>query len=143
MRGADDAGQSRARIHFDGSHEIESEEREIVQVVLRQLLAAQVRVDAAQPAKAIRRDALATEVWQLDPLGVADCDVLDVALAINEHTDLSSGLVREFGELAREFGRDDSLRRNAPRVEFLNAAQLVGLETLRVAVYVADKKETS
>ena len=103
-----------------------------------QLLAAQVRVDAAQAAEAVGRDALAAEVRQLDPLRVADRDVFDVAFAVNEDADLSAGLVREFGELARELGRDDPLRRNAPRVEFLDAAQLVGLETLRVAVYVAD-----
>jgi hypothetical protein len=64
--------------------------------------------------------------------------VLDVALAINEHADLPPGLVREFRELARELRRDDPLRRNAPRVELLDAAQLVGLQALRVAVYVAD-----
>ncbi|MCA1816318.1 MAG: hypothetical protein LC746_07920 [Acidobacteria bacterium] len=138
MRGADDAGQTRARVHFDRRHEIEPEKREIVQVVLRQLLAAQVRVDAAKPAEAVGGDALAAEVRKLDALRVADGDVLDVALAVNEDADLPAGLVREFGELSRELGRDDPLRRNAPRVEFLDAAQLVGLETLRVAVYVAD-----
>jgi hypothetical protein len=67
--------------------------------------------------------------------------VLDVALAINQRADLPPGLVREFRELAREFGRDDLLRRNAPRVELLDAAQLVGLETLRVAFYVADTSD--
>jgi hypothetical protein len=67
--------------------------------------------------------------------------VLDVALAINQRADLSPRLVREFGELAREFGRDDALRRNAPRVEFLDAAQLVGLKSLRVAFYVADTSD--
>jgi hypothetical protein len=138
MRGAHDAGQTRAWLNVDGRHEIESQQGEIVQVVLRQLFAAQVRVDAAQATEAISRDALASEVWQLDAFGVADCDVFDVALAINEHADLSAGLVREFGELTRELRRDDSLRRNAPRVEFLDAAQLVGLETLRVAFYVTD-----
>jgi hypothetical protein len=73
-------------------------------------------VDAAKPTKTIRGDALASEVGQLDLFRVADNDVLDVALAINQRADLSPRLVREFGELAREFGRDDALRRNAPRV---------------------------
>jgi hypothetical protein len=73
-------------------------------------------VDAAKPAEAVGCDALASEVGQLDLFRVADNDVLDVALAINQRADLSPRLVREFGELAREFGRDDALRRNAPRV---------------------------
>jgi hypothetical protein len=141
VRRAHDAGQPGAGIDFDGSHQIEAEEREVVQIVLRQLLAAQVRVDAAKPAEAVGGDALAAEVGQLDLFRVADHDVLDVALAINQRADLPPGLVREFGELAREFGRDDPLRRNAPRVELLDAAQLVGLETLRVAFYVADTSD--
>jgi hypothetical protein len=95
-------------------------------------------VDAAQAPKAVGGDALATEVGQLDALRVADRDMLDVAFAIDEYADLPARLVREFRELPRKLRRDDPLRRNAPRVEFLDAAQLVGLETLRVAVDVTD-----
>jgi hypothetical protein len=46
--------------------------------------------------------------------------------------------VRKLGELARELGRDYLLRRDAPRVELLDAPKLVRLQALRVAVYVAD-----
>jgi hypothetical protein len=42
--------------------------------------------------------------------------------------------------LPRKLRRDDLLRRDAARVEFFNAAQLIGFETLCVAVYVADVK---
>jgi hypothetical protein len=35
--------------------------------------------------------------------------------------------VRKLGELARELGRDDLLRRDAARVELLDASELVGL----------------
>jgi hypothetical protein len=64
--------------------------------------------------------------------------VFDVAFAVNERADLAACLVRKLGELPRKFGRDDLLRGDAPVVEFLDAAQLVGFETLCVAVYGTD-----
>jgi hypothetical protein len=52
---------------------------------------------------------------------------------------LPAGLVREFGKLAGKLRRHDLLRRDAPRVEFFDAAELVGFESLRVAVNGTDK----
>ena len=127
MRGAHHAGQTRAVVHVHGDHQVEPEEREVVQVVLRQLFAAQVRVDGAQAAEAVLADARALEVGPLDAARVADDDGLDVALAVDERADLPARLVRKLGELARELGRDDLLRRDAARVELLDAPQLVRL----------------
>jgi hypothetical protein len=84
-------------------------------------------VDGAQAAEAPLADAGALEVWPLDAARVADDDRLDVALAVDERADLPPRLVRELGELARELGRDDLLRRDAARVELLDAPELVGL----------------
>jgi hypothetical protein len=56
-----------------------------------------------------------------------------VALAVDQHTDLAARLVREFCQLARKFLRHNLVRRDAPRIEFLNAAQLVGFQTERVS----------
>ncbi|MFL6254477.1 MAG: hypothetical protein ACJ74T_05620 [Pyrinomonadaceae bacterium] len=95
-------------------------------------------MDGAQAAKASLADARALEVGPLDAACVADDDRLDVALAVDERADLAPRLVRKLGELARELGRDDLLRRDAPRVEFFDAPQLVGLQPLRVPLYVAD-----
>ena len=84
-------------------------------------------MDGAQAAEAPLADARALEVGPLDAARVADDDRLDVALAVDERADLPPRLVRELGELARELGRDDLLRRDAPRVELLDAPELVGL----------------
>jgi hypothetical protein len=102
-----------------------------------------VRVDGAQAAEATLADARALEVGPLDAARVADDDRLDVALAVDERADLAPRLVRELGELARELGRDDLLRRDAARVELLDAPKLVGLEPLRVALYVADDSSSA
>ena len=93
MRAAYFAGQPRALVNLDGDHQVEPQEREVVQVVLRQFLAAQVRVDGAQAAEALGGDARALQVGPLDAARVADDDVLDVALAVNERADLAARLV--------------------------------------------------
>jgi hypothetical protein len=121
-------------LDINDSHQIETEQRQVGQVVLRQLFATQVCVDAAQAAKAVGGNARTAQVGQFDALGVADDDRFDIALAINERTDLPAGLVREFGDLAGKLRRYDLLRRDAPRVELFDATKLIGLETLRVAV---------
>jgi hypothetical protein len=84
-------------------------------------------VDGAQAAEAALADARALEVGPLDAARVADDDRLDIALAVDERADLPPRLVRKLGELARELGRDDLLRRDAPRVELLDTPELVGL----------------
>ena len=52
MRGAHESGQAGFAVNVDGRHQIESQQRQVCQVVLRERLAAQVRMNAAQPAKA-------------------------------------------------------------------------------------------
>ncbi len=143
VRAAHLAGQTRAVVHVDRDHQVEAQQREVVQVVLRQLFAAQVRVDGAQAAETPLADARALEVGPLDAARVADDDRLDVALAVDERADLAPRLVRKLGELARELGRNDLLRRDAARVKLLDAPELVGLEPLRVALYVADNSSSA
>jgi hypothetical protein len=84
-------------------------------------------VDGAKAAEATLADARALEVGPLHSTRVADDDVLDVALAVYERADLPPRLVRKLGELPRELGRDDLLRRDAARVELLDASKLVRL----------------
>jgi hypothetical protein len=127
VRGAYAAGESRALVNVHGDHQVQTQEREVVQVVLRQLLAAEVRVYGAQAAESALADARALEVGPLHAARVADDDVLDVALAVDERAYLPPRLVRKLGELPRELGRDDLLRRDAPRVELLDAPKLVRL----------------
>ncbi|MGB7921796.1 MAG: hypothetical protein WCF57_00995, partial [Pyrinomonadaceae bacterium] len=104
------------------------------EVILRQLLAAQVRVHAAQAAKAIRRHARPFQIGQLNPPRIPDHDVFDVAFAVDERADLAARLVREFRQLACELRRHDLVRRDAARIEFFDAPQLIGLEPMRIAV---------
>jgi hypothetical protein len=95
-------------------------------------------MDGAQAAETSLADACALQIGPLDAPRVADDDGLDVALAVDERADLSACLVGEFRELARELGRNDLLRRDAPRVEFFDAPELVRFQPLRVSLYVTN-----
>jgi hypothetical protein len=99
-----------------GSHKVESQQGKIGKVVLSEAFAGKVGVQAAQSSKAPFADANALEVRQNDAPGVADHDVFDVALSVYENSDLSINLVREFGQLPREFLRDNLPWRYAPFV---------------------------
>jgi hypothetical protein len=50
---AHDTRQSGARINFDRRHQIQSQQRQVSEIVARQFFAAQMRVYATQSAKTI------------------------------------------------------------------------------------------
>ena len=125
--GTYESGQAAFGIHVDGRHQIESQQRQVCQVVLRERLAAEVRVNAAQSAKASRSDADAFEVGQLDAAIVADHHVLHVTLAIDQRADLSACFVRQLADLASEFRSNYLARRYAPTVQIFYAPDLVWL----------------
>ena len=52
-----------------------------------------MRVHAAQTAETIARHAHALKIRHLNPARVANHDVFDIALAIDEHTDLPANFV--------------------------------------------------
>jgi hypothetical protein len=58
--------------------------------------------------------------------------------AIDERADLSPRFVRQFGELTREFRRQNLVRCNPPRVELFYSAKLIRLEARGVSYYVLD-----
>ena len=123
--GAYESGQAGLGVYVDGRHQIESEQGEVCQVVLRERLTAEVRVNAAQSAKASGSHADAFEVGQLDAAIVADHHVLHVTLAINQRSDLSACFVRQLAHLASKFGSDYLARRYAPTVQLFYAPDLI------------------
>jgi hypothetical protein len=84
-------------------------------------------MNTTKPAEAPGRNADTLEVRQLDAPVIAYHHVFDMALPIYQSTDLPAGLVRKLGYLPGKLGRQNSVRRDTPRVEFLYATQLIGL----------------
>jgi len=81
----------------------------------------------AEPSEAAGGHADTLEVRKLDAPVIANHDVFDMALPIYQDTNLPTCLVRKLGYLPGKFGGQNLIRRDTPRVEFLYAAQLIGL----------------
>ncbi len=84
-------------------------------------------MNTAEPAEAPGGHADALEVRQLDAPVIPYHDEFDMALPIDQDTNLPACLVRKLGYLPGKFGGQNLVRRDTPRVEFLYAAQLIGL----------------
>jgi hypothetical protein len=87
------ARQSIVWVHVDRCHQIQAQQGEVGQVVLRQTFAAQVRMDTTQSAKAIDRDTNAFEDRQFNATVIANHHVLNVATAIDQRPNLPAGFV--------------------------------------------------
>ena len=84
-----------------------------------------MRVYTAKTTKSSRSDTHAFEVGELDATVVADHDVLNMSLAIDERADLSACFVRQFAQLPGKFMCDDLVWRYAPSVQLFYAPQLI------------------
>ena len=138
MSGIDQTRQAIVGINVDRDHQIEPQQRQVSEVVLRQTFATQMCVHATKSAKTIDGDANAFEVGQFDAPVVADHHVFDVAAAIDQRADLSPGFVGQFGQLPRKFRRHDLVRSDSPGVELFDPAKLIWLEARGVSDYVFD-----
>jgi len=84
-------------------------------------------VDAAQATKATFSHAHALKVRKLDAPVVADRDILNVTLPIDQRAYLASRLMRQLTELSSKLGADNLIRLNSARIELFNAAKLIWL----------------
>jgi hypothetical protein len=89
-------------------------------------------MDKAQPAETVGGDAHAFQIRQFNTAVVAHHYVFNVTFAVDQRSNLTSRFVREFRQLAGKLRGDNLVRRNAPCVQLLNAAQLIGLQAGRV-----------
>jgi hypothetical protein len=67
-------------------------------------------VNTAQTPETVNRNASALEVWKLNATGIADHNMLYIALTIDQHADLPVSFVRKLAKLARKLWRDDLVR---------------------------------
>ena len=127
MSNANQSGESVTFVNVDRRHQIESQQRQVGEVILRQLFTAKMCVDEAQAAKATFGYANAFKVWEFNAAVVANGDILNVTLPINQRTYLAARLVRQFTELASKLGAYDLIRLNSARIKLFNTAKLIRL----------------
>ena len=121
-------------LDLEGGHRVEPQQREVGVVVAGERLAAQVGVHEPQAAQAVGSGASAPDVGERELAGVADHDPLHVALAVEQHADLTVRLPGDLGEVARQLGRDDLSGVDAAAVGAAECVQLALLQPERVAV---------
>ena len=85
-----DPARKTLRRGLQGSHQIEAQKGQISQVVLRQRLAFQMRVDAAQAGEPAPGAAKGAEVGNDDFFVVTDDSEVDLPLAVNDDAYLAS-----------------------------------------------------
>ena len=92
-------------------------------------------VHIAQAAQAVDSGAEASDVGQEDALVIANHDVPNGTLAVNQHADLAIEFLRQFTKVAPKFLSDDLLRRYLASVDVLKTPDLVRFQPCDVAVY--------
>ena len=133
-----DAAGFAVRAHFDHRHGVETQQGEVVQIVVGERFTAQVGMDQPQRAEPADTAAQAADVGQLELLGVADDDVADVAIAFHQHADLTAELAGDFAEVFAELGGGDLLGRSSPPEGSLERLDQGGLDAANVAVDVGN-----
>ena len=83
MRGIYQARQAVVWINIDRDHQIQPQEREVSEVILRQALTTKMRVDKTKTAEAINGDTDALEIRQLDAPIITNYHELNMAASIN------------------------------------------------------------
>ncbi len=129
-----DAARQAVREDFDGGHQVQAQQGEVVQVVAGERLALQMGVDQPQPAEPADAAPEAPDVGQGQAVGVSHDHVADDAVAPEEDTDLPVEPARGFGEVPGKLGGNDLPRVHTAAVGALQGADFGSLDAADVAV---------
>jgi hypothetical protein len=121
----DFARQAVFAIDLNNGHQIEPQQSEVGEIILRKSFAGEVSVNAAKAAKTVGRNARPAKIRHLDLLCGADHYVFDLTFAVEEHADLTARFVTQLGHLPRQFGRNDFVRRDTTRGKLFDTAKLI------------------
>jgi len=132
------ASRQPVRKDLDGADEIEAQERQVRQVVVRQLFAVEMGMDEAQAPEARRRGAEAVQRRQDDLPVRSDDDEGDLPPAREENPDLPADFRGKLGQVSRQFMGQDAFGRYPAAVKMLDPPDLRGPEAVNIAVQSFD-----
>ncbi len=92
--GVIDASGKTVRTNGNRSHQIQTQQGKVGQVILGQGLTTKMSMDATQPAQAAATQAVARQIGDNDFTIVADDDMHDRALAVDQNCKLATNLAR-------------------------------------------------
>jgi hypothetical protein len=113
----DEAARFAAGRHLNGAYGVEAKAHEVDEIVVRERLAADVRVHEPERAEAALGGAKATDVREHELSGIADDHGVDLTGAMDQNADLTACLERSVDERAHELGGRQMLDRNASTIE--------------------------
>jgi hypothetical protein len=116
---------------------------QVSHIIWRQGFATEMGVDVAQTAQPIRGGAEPAKIGKENAAVVANHDVFDRTLAVDEHTDLPARFLRQLTEVPRQFSGNDLLCWYPTTVDMLNALYLIRLQTCNIAVYTLNRLSSS
>ena len=121
-------------LNGDAHHGIESEDREIGEIVSRQSLIAEMGLEATQASESAPPRAQSTPVRQFRAAVVAHHDVLNIATPIDQYAHLAADVVADLGQIARQLVGQKPVRLEPSLKEPLKLLHLTGLEASGVSV---------
>ena len=124
----------------EGGDEVEPQERQVGEVVVRERLPPEMDMDEAQAPECLAAEGKIGELRDEEAPLVADDDVLHGAGAADQNPHLTAGLLGEFGHPPGQLVADDLLHRHAAAVEPFQPVELALLEAGEVAVELVNKK---
>jgi hypothetical protein len=119
-------------VHIDGRHQVQSQKRQVGEVIACERFTGEMSVDTTKPPEAPFCSTDSFEVRQNDLLGVADENPLHRSFATDEHPDLPVDFPGDFGQGSGKLLSDQRSRRDASLVKLLEALLLERLESYRV-----------
>lgn len=122
------------RLDRHGRDEVEAQEGQVRQVVLREALALEVGVDEAQAPQTRGSHAVVVEGGQDDAAVVPDAAEADLPPPVHEDGDLAVDLPGELRQEAGDVVGDDPLRREAPPRQEAEAPYLPGPEAGEISL---------
>ncbi len=90
-------------LHLDHSDKIQSQQGKIVEIVLRNGLAAQVSVDEPKATEAAGPPAESSDIGEVDMGGISEYHVADDPVAGEQNADLPAEVPGECGEMLCQF----------------------------------------
>ena len=121
-------------VHGHGSHQIKFEQGQVHEVVLGQGLVLQVGVHAPEAFQTPSARPVFFDVGDNNLLVVANHDMGNPTLAVNQETNLAADFKRKLGKRLAELWRNNKGGRGSATVEIVQAADLVCLESTCLSV---------
>lgn len=114
-------------VHGQNGHCVESQEGQVRQVVIRQPLPSQVRMDASKPPEPRLPSPVPGQIGDENSSLITDHHILNISPSVDEDTYLAPDLPGNLRHKPGQFRGDNPLRRDSPPVEAFDAVDLTGL----------------